>query len=313
MKQAQKDAEDNRRLTALAEAGAQIGGAIAGTGYNKAAFDSMREGADSKAKDILARRKAQTDELSAKSAHMKVAKEAESNDPDSAKSKAARDAYRKIAPKVVSGIPNYDMLSAADIEENLAKPLELYQRSEDRKLQYANIAEQKRQARQDKQDAKDEKKKTMLNEIEDRRQNINAALDTLDSMIKEYGTFELLGSHNQDMDRLVDQIATDMAKLQDPQSVARPGEVELVKKTLVQSGFKNSNATARDIIKNFRAEVDRRADSAYKIRGMEKPGSTTNAKSGTKSSSKYKPGDVINYKGKLYRVAPNGDDLEELM
>lgn len=122
-----------------------------------------------------------------------------------------------------------------------------------------------------KEDQQTQKKQQSMNEIEDRRQNINAALDELDTMIAEKGTYEMFGSHNQDMDRLVDQIATDMAKLMDPNSVARPNEVELVKRGLIQPGFKNRNVTARDILKNFKNEVARRADSAYQIRGIERP------------------------------------------
>lgn len=115
-----------------------------------------------------------------------------------------------------------------------------------------------------------EKKKVLMNEIEDRRSNINSAIDTIDKQIDEYGTFEAFGPQNQSLDRLVDQIATDMSKLMDPGSVARPSEVELVKKGLVESGFYNSNETARKVMQEFKKEVERRADSAYKIRGIEK-------------------------------------------
>jgi hypothetical protein len=123
-------------------------------------------------------------------------------------------------------------------------------------------------------------------EIEDRRQNINDSLNTLDQMIKEDGTFEAFGAHNQNLDRLVEAIATDMAKLQDPNSVARPSEVEAVKKNLIQSGFQNKNSTALDVLKTFRGEVDRRANSAYKVRGIEAPGlaSQMQNQSGDKSN-----------------------------
>lgn len=130
--------------------------------------------------------------------------------------------------------------------------------------------------RKDTLDAKalerDEKRKASMNEVEGRRKNINDSLDMLDQMVKEKGTWEALGSHNQDLDRLVDTVATDMAKLQDPESVARPGEVEMVKRNLIASGFKNSNATAREIIKNFRNEVEKRTKNAYAVRGLEAPG-----------------------------------------
>lgn len=126
-------------------------------------------------------------------------------------------------------------------------------------------------AYQQKQDEKKDKQKQTMFEIEDRRQNINSALDTLKSMIEDKGTYEATGSHNQTLDRLVGEIATDMAKLSDPNSVARPSEVESVKKDLIQSGFQNTNATALDILEKFKRDVERRADSAYKVRGLEAP------------------------------------------
>lgn len=124
---------------------------------------------------------------------------------------------------------------------------------------------------QQKQEEKKDKQKQLMSEVEDRRQNIDYNLDKLNKMVDEYGTYEMFGSHNQDMDRLIDQVATDMAKLSDPSSVARPSEVDAVKRNLIQSGFQNSNATAKKIIQNFKDEVNQRANLAYKVRGLEAP------------------------------------------
>lgn len=116
---------------------------------------------------------------------------------------------------------------------------------------------------------KQDKKAQAMFEIEDRRKNINDNLDTLDTMIKDDGTWEMFGEHNQNIDRKLDQIATDMAKLMDPSSVARPSEVEQIKKGLMTPT--NKNSTARQILMDFKNEVKTRADSAYNIRGLEKP------------------------------------------
>jgi hypothetical protein len=228
------------------------------------------------------------------------AAQARRDDPMSEESKAARAYLKQVAPNAAS-IPGFESMSAAQAEKAAPGLMERYksdqqasqhkddmnQRSADRRAA-ADERRADREAmagvrREDKADeraykdgvtakANTEKKTTLLNEIEDRRTNINQNLDVLDKMIQENGTWELTGSHNQDMDRLVDAIATDMAKLQDPSSVARPSEVEAVKANLVKSGFGNQNATAQDIIKNFKTEVERRADGAYKIRGIDKPG-----------------------------------------
>lgn len=208
------------------------------------------------------------------------------NNPQSNSSKAIREQYKRMFPDIAKA-DGFDTLSANDIKNGLSDPIKLREsidaRKEEARQRAADRAAMAQGRKLDKEDERawkeeqkekevTEKKKTLLNEVEDRRTNIHSALDELDKKIEEDGTFEMFGSHNQDMDRLVDQIATDMAKLQDPSSVARPSEVEAVKKNLIESGFKNSNSTARQIIKNFRAEVERRADSAYKIRGVEKPG-----------------------------------------
>jgi len=96
-------------------------------------------------------------------------------------------------------------------------------------------------------------------------------IKSLEDMINENGTWEMFGSNNQDIQRKEDQVATDMAKLQDIQSVARPSEVEQVTKTLPKVGFSNSNSTAKDLLKNFKEEVHKRADNAYKIHGITLP------------------------------------------
>lgn len=109
-----------------------------------------------------------------------------------------------------------------------------------------------------------------IKEVEDRRQNIMSGIKAAQALIVKAGTYEALGPHNDDLNRLADQIATDMAKLQDPSSVARPGEVEMVKKTLVESGPWQQDKTAMSKLQAFQGEVNRRADSSMKARGITK-------------------------------------------
>lgn len=249
---------------------------------------------------------------------------AKAEDPNSEESKEAQ----ALAARLTGQKPEaYAGKSAAQLKTSLPTLEKLYemdQRSKDREAS----AREARLARQDAQKsrddarsddrrwkeeqvtkANDEKKKSVLSEIEDRRTNIQSAIDTLDKMIDEYGTYEMVGSHNQDMDRLVEQIATDMAKLQDPNSVARPGEVENVKRNLISSGFGNRNSAARDILKNFREEVDRRADGAYKIRGM----ADLNPNRGRKTvDEKPAAADGTAYAAKMEKALPNEQDVQAL-
>lgn len=140
------------------------------------------------------------------------------------------------------------------------------------------LAEQTALARleeiKDRKADREEKKHGLVREVEDRRQNIKYNIAKLKKMIEDDGTWEMVGSHNQDLDRLVDAIATDTAKLQDPSSVARPNEVDMVKRNLIESGFKNSNATALSILDSFDKEIDERANIAYKVRGLPLPAET---------------------------------------
>jgi len=206
---------------------------------------------------------------------------AESKDPMSERSKAAQNMLVQdygMSPEVAS------KMTAEQVEARLPglkqkldremKEREFSEKQKDRQLQREQMNANRQSVRDDKQAVRDEKKKTTLNEVEDRRRNIEDNVTTLENMIKDKGTYEAFGSHNADMERLVDQIATDMAKLTDPNSVARPSEVEMFKKGLVSptaTGMRNS--TALDILKNFRGEVNKRTENAYKIRGIDNPGS----------------------------------------
>ena len=193
-------------------------------------------------------------------------------DANSSASKMFQSLASKIDPsKDYSGMSGYELQKTYP---QMQKLYEIDQKRLDR-IDQRNFQKSLFDSKtQEKRDLADEKKKSAMFEVEDRRNNINDAITSLDKMIEDDGTWEATGSHNQTMDRLVDQIATDMAKLQDPNSVARPGEVELVKQQLIQSGFRNSNSTARDLLQKFKGEVDRRAETAYKVRGLEAPQKT---------------------------------------
>ncbi len=145
------------------------------------------------------------------------------------------------AQKYIAMLQQVDPKQAADLQERLVPG-----------IGFANT----------KDDAK------MAKEALTRKENIKQNITAVQNMIKKAGTYELLGSHNQDLDRRIDQIATDMAKLQDPNSVARPGEVELVKRTLAGPGVFKRDSTAQSVMKNFSKEVDKRADTLLRQHGL---------------------------------------------
>lgn len=123
--------------------------------------------------------------------------------------------------------------------------------------------------------AVDEKKKNAVLEVEGFRSNIQDNIKNLKKQIEETGTFELTGPEGANMERWITGIATDLAKLADPGSVAREGEVALQKKGLFETGFgalKTRNATAQQVLDALAKEVDKRVDNAYRIRGLKAPG-----------------------------------------
>ena len=220
----------------------------------------------------------------------------ESKDPASSRSKAAQDmliqdygidpatASKMSAEQVEARLPGLKQKLDRQMRER-----EFDERQSDRQLQRESMNANRQAVREEKQGVRDEKKKNTLVEVEDRRTNIEDNVSKLEKMINDKGTYEAFGSHNADMERLVDQIATDMAKLTDPNSVARPSEVDMFKKGLVQPGVGMRNSTALDILKNFRGEVNSRTQNAYKIRGLDNPGSQSD-KAGAKEETKVVDG-----------------------
>jgi len=244
--------------------------------------------------------KAEREDLSFAQDQEKLKRE---QDPNSEESKMAQDLAKAM------GMGNVTGLTAAKFKEfspALQKKYEIEQNKLNRQEARAARQQETNIRQQDKQLVRDEKKKTTLNEVEDRRTNIEDNVSNLEKMIKDKGTYEAFGSHNADMERLVDQIATDMAKLTDPNSVARPSEVDMFKKGLVQPGVGMRNSTALDILKNFRSEVNKRTENAYKIRGLDNPGSQ--AQKEEKPSSKVK---VSNGKETLEIDAGDVSDAEK--
>jgi hypothetical protein len=277
VKQNEEDASGPNFLGALAALGTGLqGGNAAEAGQRFVqGQQSMR---DKKLTDFDSGRKMALEEETLGRDREKMARESDPNSEDS-----------KLAQQLAIGMgvnPQLaGKLTAAKLKEQMPfiqKKFDIEQqkleRQDARRARSEDMAMQRefklgeRQAKDDeKKLLAEEKKKATTNEVEQRRQDIKANLALVKGQIEKDGTFELMGSHNQDIERRLDAVATDMAKLMDPTSVARPAEVDAIKRNLVESGFKNSNDTAIQILSNFEKEVDDRADNAYKIRGLESP------------------------------------------
>lgn len=108
-------------------------------------------------------------------------------------------------------------------------------------------------------------KKNLVNgknsvEFNSRMQNIIGESEQLKSLVNKNGTFEALGPHNALLAQKIDAIATDAAKLFDPESVARESEVAAFRKMLFEPGsLTTSNESALKTVDGFKKLVQDRA------------------------------------------------------
>lgn len=192
-------------------------------------------------------------------------------DPNSNQSQSFRKIIEANFPNIAKAYGNnWQSVSAAD-KENIFEPLKLKENIEARKEQMRILSQSRQDAMEMKHQDKQTKQKQSVTEIQDRYNNIKDSIGSLRNMVKEYGTQEMIGPQNKEMDQYITSIATDMAKLVDPQSVARESEVASFKKMLFEPGFFQRESSAQGVLTNFEKMVDKRLDNAYSVRGIEKP------------------------------------------
>lgn len=229
---------------------------------------------------------------------------------------------------------NVEGLSAAQVEKifpSLAQAINMQESIAARKEMAALNREALRESRTQKVDDKleknTEKRKQIVEEVEGFRSTIKDNIARAQAILDRSGTFELFGPDAELLGAITDEIATDMAKLQDPKSVARPAEVQMVRKNLIPGGklaqLGMSNSSAKEILKQFEKRVDERASTAYGVRGLEVPSkSYSESKTTTIPSSKQTvpltsplpSGRTFTNKatGKRYKVNENGTSATEI-
>jgi len=118
--------------------------------------------------------------------------------------------------------------------------------------------------------AEKKKKREQMVEIQDRSNNIQRNLAELEKLVQEAGTYNLVGAHNKKLSSKIYQIAVDTAKLVDPSSVAREGEVASAQRFMLfePSPFMQ-DSTALELIQEFKRSAAERLKSAYQVRGIE--------------------------------------------
>lgn len=121
----------------------------------------------------------------------------------------------------------------------------------------------------------EEKRKTEARHIEEFVQNIRDNIAEVRSMIQDKGTYEVMGPHNEILNARLLAIGTDLAKLRDPGSVAKEGEVRRELQGLPKvSAFAMRNETALATLDNLEKQIEQRRRRAYEIRTLSPPGET---------------------------------------
>ena len=190
-------------------------------------------------------------------------------DPDSEISKTYRELYTKLS----KGQKIDDNISAAQLEKILPVMKDTYKIDQERiakdnergealankqalvETKFQNLQSNQAQNRQQKLDKENV-------EFNTRYSNIQNNLTKLDDIVNEYGTFEALGPQSGQMDQLIYDIAIDYAKLVDPGSVAREGEVKSAQKYMLPiKGLFVRNSTARGLIDSMKKNIQQKAQN----------------------------------------------------
>jgi len=231
---------------------------------------------------------------------------------------ATPDNWQQIKQKALSlGITNAEKLPD-QVDAGMIKGIQMRTLDVQKQIDYANREkdfqlrkQELSEKRLERIDARREKQQNIVNkqnqsikEVQDRYLNIKDGLRSLNSLIEKHGTQELFGAHDKKIEQFVTTIATDMAKLTDPNSVARPSEVESFKSMLFEPTLWMQDSTAEDALSNFEKIVDERLKTAYKVRGLENVREITDKTRVAQESSPALPreGDTQEHEGVNYVV-----------
>jgi hypothetical protein len=138
----------------------------------------------------------------------------------------------------------------------------------------ANIAENDRIRKEKREQQISDRLSTLQSDVEKkevdfdmRKTNLDESVNRLKQLINDKGTVAVFGPEGSEMDSIAYDLAIDYAKLVDPTSVAREGEVKAAQKYLIPiresfMGVKGAgvrNSTAIETLNRFQSMIDRRA------------------------------------------------------
>jgi hypothetical protein len=317
----------NRFMATLLRAGNQAGAAIAGGSgaqikADYSGVEALEKGVSSPVSRIKTLMDTEAKTLATNKAKSELGDDAAMRDPNSEISKMVTGIAQKVG--ILKPGQNSSAMDLKNAGVNLGTLLATIEAGNARRDAAALARETSSNSKQAEREFKaeqerikrEDKRKLLTEEVEDRRRNIMDNINLVKQAVKEKGTTELFGSHNENLQRMIDAIAVDMAKLADPSSVARPSEVEMFKRGLFESGtggLKLTNKTALDIMDKFTAEVDKRAANAYKVRGISPNNEKTPAPGSSPDSVMPMQPGANNNSGGMVKVMPPGGTKPKLI
>ena len=289
----------------------QAGAAIAGPGVkvDTSIAEALAQSANKPVSNVKSLMETEASSRKLKELERQEKDEADLKDPNSEISRFYREKFGPFIPGITKDTTAFAMQKALPQLTQLINVREAATARKEAKEE-AKLSKIEEQEKQNK-----EKRKLVTEEVEGFRSNIKQNLARAKELLDKAGTFELFGSEAEELSALMDEISTDMAKLQDPKSVARPAEVKLVRKNLIPEGglsqLAMSNATALDLLNQFEKRVDARANTAYGVRGLDIPKPSESSKLTTSSStrmfkSSYKPGSIVTTTSGSYQIGEDG-------
>jgi hypothetical protein len=300
---AKEQANRNQLMAILGKAATQIGGGIASLGagsqvkLDDSGFDNLMKIADRPISQLQEKQKYN-------SAKAELDDENKMRDPNSEISKMVTGIAQKVG--ILKPGQSASAMALKNAGVNLGTLLSTIEAGNARRDAAALAREASDSSRRERMDMRAEedakkrldKRKLVTEEIEARKRTIGDNIKRARDLIEQYGTVEATGPEAELLQGILDEIAVDTAKLQDPDSVARPAEVQLVRKNLIPEDtlgrMTMTNDTAKDILDQFEKRINERAATGYKVRGVQQP---MEEQSPTDNNSKRK---IVNQGGNLF-------------
>lgn len=162
-------------------------------------------------------------------------------------------------------------------DQRLAREKELRVNTEAERRRVATVTDTRKTGQEnDIRDAKikrADKKAEMVRQVDSAASNVERLADYLIAEINANGTMALTGDFEDNADLATSEIASALAKLDDPTTAAMSGEVMNKQRSLFQPGFWQTEGTAIDRLKRLKESVaQRRADAFRKIDDFERSG-----------------------------------------